>query len=44
MWWIFPLFAVLALGGVPHVLILSRKLLARKFGSDLLAGISIVLP
>jgi hypothetical protein len=34
----FPLFAVLALGGVPLVFTLSRKLLAREFGSDLLAG------
>ena len=42
MWWEFPLFAVLALGGVPLVFTLSRKLLAREFGSDLLAGISIV--
>jgi heavy metal translocating P-type ATPase len=41
-WWLFPLFAVLALGGVPLVFTLSRKLLAREFGSDLLAGISIV--
>jgi hypothetical protein len=38
----FPLFAVLALGGVPLVYTLSRKLLAREFGSDLLAGLSIV--
>jgi heavy metal translocating P-type ATPase len=33
---------VLLLGGAPLVLTLSRKLLAREFGSDLLAGISIV--
>lgn len=38
----FPLVAVLVLGGVPLVSTLSRKLLAREFGSDLLAGISIV--
>jgi heavy metal translocating P-type ATPase len=37
-----PLFAVLALGGVPLVLELLRKLWRREFGSDLLAGISIV--
>jgi cation transport ATPase len=42
VWWMLPLFAVLALGGVPLVVKLSRKLLAREFGSDLLAGISIV--
>ena len=42
VWWVFPLFAVLALGGLPLVFTLSRKLLAREFGSDLLAGISIV--
>jgi heavy metal translocating P-type ATPase len=42
LWWEIPLFAVLALGGVPLVFTLSRKLLAREFGSDLLAGISIV--
>lgn len=41
-WWLFPLLAVLALGGVPLVLTPSRKLLAREFGSDLLAGISVV--
>src|SRR5689334_14510612 len=37
-----PLFAVLALGGIPLVYELLRKLLRREFGSDLLAGISIV--
>jgi heavy metal translocating P-type ATPase len=37
-----PLYAALILGGVPLVLDLSRKLLAREFGSDLLAGISIL--
>lgn len=42
VWWLLPLFAVLALGGVPLVFTLSRKLVAREFGSDLLAGISIV--
>ena len=36
-----PLFIVLALGGGPLVFDLLRKLLAREFGSDLLAGISI---
>jgi hypothetical protein len=37
-----PLIAVLVLGGVSLVYALSRKLLARAFGSDLLAGSSIV--
>lgn len=38
----FPLLAVLALGGIPLVYELLKKLLHREFGSDLLAGISIV--
>src|SRR6202795_4763366 len=37
-----PLILALALGGVPLVLELLLKLLRREFGSDLLAGISIV--
>jgi heavy metal translocating P-type ATPase len=37
-----PLLATLALGGIPLVYELLRKLLRREFGSDLLAGISIV--
>src|SRR5579863_2607535 len=37
-----PLYATLALGGAPLLVDLTRKLLAREFGSDLLAGISIV--
>jgi hypothetical protein len=37
-----PLFAALALGGVPLVYELLMRLLARQFGSDLLAGMSIV--
>jgi heavy metal translocating P-type ATPase len=37
-----PLYAVLLLGGVPLVAELVRKLAKREFGSDLLAGISIV--
>ena len=37
-----PLLAVLALGGIPLVYELLKKLLHREFGSDLLAGISIV--
>ena len=38
----WPLFAVVLLGGVPLVWDLLRKALRRQFGSDLLAGISIV--
>ncbi|MGE0640786.1 MAG: heavy metal translocating P-type ATPase [Thermoanaerobaculia bacterium] len=37
-----PLLAVLLLGGLPLVATLARQLFAGKFGSDLLAGISIV--
>lgn len=37
-----PLWIVLALGGVPLVWGLLRKALRREFGSDLLAGISIL--
>jgi heavy metal translocating P-type ATPase len=37
-----PLYVVLAGGGVPLVLSLALKLVRREFGSDLLAGISIV--
>ncbi len=38
----WPLLAALALGGTPLVIDLLRKLAAREFGSDLLAGMSIV--
>jgi heavy metal translocating P-type ATPase len=37
-----PLYVVLVAGGVPLVLSLALKLVRRQFGSDLLAGISIV--
>ena len=37
-----PLYIVLVGGGVPLVLTLALKLVRRQFGSDLLAGISIV--
>ena len=37
-----PLLLTLALGGLPLLYDLLRKLLKREFGSDLLAGISIV--
>lgn len=37
-----PLLATLIFGGVPLVFELARHLLQREFGSDLLAGISIV--
>lgn len=37
-----PLYAVLLLGGLPLLIRLARKLSHREFGSDLLAGISIL--
>jgi len=37
-----PLYVVLLLGGLPLVITLARQLAAREFGSDQLAGISIV--
>ena len=37
-----PLYVVLAAGGIPLVLSLALKLVRHQFGSDLLAGISIV--
>src|SRR3974390_1089570 len=37
-----PLFIALLIGGIPMVWTLARKLWAREFGSDLLAGVSIV--
>ena len=37
-----PLWAILGIGGVPLLYDLLKKLLQRQFGSDLLAGISIV--
>src|SRR6202163_257844 len=37
-----PLLATLAIGGIPLVYELFKKLLRREFGSDLLGGISIV--
>jgi heavy metal translocating P-type ATPase len=37
-----PLLIVLAIGGVPLLYDLIRKLMKRKFGSDLLGGISII--
>lgn len=40
--WQAPLLAVLVLGGLPLIVPLARKLVAREFGSDLLAGISII--
>jgi len=40
--WQDPLIVVLILGGVPLLVPLTRKLFAREFGSDHLAGISIV--
>lgn len=40
---LIPLYVVLVIGGLPLVVTLLRKFLAREFGSDLLAGISIVV-
>src|SRR5690242_17291449 len=40
--WQIPLFVVLITGGIPLLVSLTQKLLAREFGSDHLAGISIV--
>jgi len=37
-----PLYIALILGGVPLLIELGGKLLAREFGSDLLAGISVI--
>lgn len=39
---LIPLYITLVIGGTPLVFALARKLAAREFGSDLLAGISIV--
>ncbi|WP_261361291.1 heavy metal translocating P-type ATPase [Rubinisphaera sp. JC750] len=39
---VFPLWMALIIGGSPLVLELSLRLIRREFGSDLLAGISIV--
>jgi heavy metal translocating P-type ATPase len=39
---ILPLYLALVIGGVPLVLDLGKKLMRREFGSDLLAGISIL--
>lgn len=39
---LLPLYATLLIGGAPLVLALVRKLIAREFGSDLLAGVSIL--
>jgi heavy metal translocating P-type ATPase len=38
-----PLYFILILGGLPLIVRLTRKIFAREFGSDLLAGISIVV-
>src|ERR1700676_2375376 len=40
--WQVPLIAVLIIGGVPLLIPLTQKLFAREFGSDHLAGISII--
>ncbi len=40
--WQVPLIVVLIVGGVPLLVTLTQKLFAREFGSDHLAGISII--
>jgi heavy metal translocating P-type ATPase len=40
--WQVPLIVVLIIGGVPLLMPLTQKLFAREFGSDHLAGISII--
>jgi len=40
--WLTPLVVALVAGGVPLVVQLTRKLFSLEFGSDLLAGVSIV--
>jgi heavy metal translocating P-type ATPase len=40
--WLAPLYVTLLFGGLPLIVGLTRRVLAREFGSDLLAGISIV--
>jgi heavy metal translocating P-type ATPase len=42
VWAEMPLYGALTLGGAPLVVVLTRKLFAREFGSDFLAGVSIV--
>jgi heavy metal translocating P-type ATPase len=37
-----PLYAALVIGGAPLIVALGKKLIRREFGSDLLAGISIL--
>jgi cation transport ATPase len=39
---LIPLYVALAIGGIPIVITLGKKLWSREFGSDLLAGISIL--
>ena len=40
--WEIPLYIAVVAGGVPLVIDLGRKLLAHEFGSDLLAGLSVI--
>lgn len=40
--WAAPLYVTLILGGVPLVVALVKRLFSREFGSDLLAGLSIL--
>ena len=40
--WQIPLIVVLIIGGIPLLVPLTKKFFAREFGSDHLAGISII--
>src|SRR5579864_8107628 len=40
--YLLPLYLTLIIGGIPLLITLVRKLITREFGSDLLAGISIL--
>jgi heavy metal translocating P-type ATPase len=40
--WVFPLWVILLVGGAPLLFALARRAFAGEFGSDLLAGISIL--
>ena len=40
--YLVPLFVALAVGGIPILVTLGKKLWVREFGSDLLAGVSIL--
>jgi hypothetical protein len=39
---LYPLYFILAVGGTPLILGILRKIWAKDFGADMLAGISII--